>query len=183
MAFEQVELASVPFLHFVANKGPKAKPPIILSYCAAMCATGFGNVWAEYDRIKLNDIVAAGGAASGSPRVQVVGRKRPNKSVLPRPCLRPRKAGPGRAGRSIKSEWNDCRDGGADAAVHRRIAAPAGRQDAARAAVDRVFRTSDRPIIGYDLNPASRRWRAAFPTWLSTVDIADTLGQMALFDG
>jgi hypothetical protein len=34
-----------------------------------------GNVWAEYDRIKLNDIVASGGAApASSPRVQVVSR-------------------------------------------------------------------------------------------------------------
>jgi hypothetical protein len=34
-----------------------------------------GNVWAEYDRIKLNEIVAAAGAApAAGPRVQVVSR-------------------------------------------------------------------------------------------------------------
>jgi hypothetical protein len=31
-----------------------------------------GNVWGEYDRVKLNDIIAVGGTAAGGPRVQVV---------------------------------------------------------------------------------------------------------------
>ena len=40
MAYEQVELASVPFLTFVANKLASGEPPIILSCCAAMSGTG-----------------------------------------------------------------------------------------------------------------------------------------------
>jgi len=44
------------------------------------------------------------------------------------------------------------------------------------------FRTSDRPIIGYDLNPREPALAGRFPYLVSTVDIADTLGQMALFD-
>jgi hypothetical protein len=40
MAYEQVELASVPFLSFVANKNPKGEPPITRSCCAGMSGTG-----------------------------------------------------------------------------------------------------------------------------------------------
>jgi hypothetical protein len=73
MAFEQVELASVPFLTFVANKGPKGEAANYSFVLRGYVRHWLGNVWAEYDRIKLNDIVASGGgAASGSPRVQVV---------------------------------------------------------------------------------------------------------------
>jgi hypothetical protein len=78
MAYEQVELASVPFLTFVANKGPKQEPANYSFVLRGYVRHWLGNVWAEYDRIKLNEIVASGStpAASGSggPRVQVVGR-------------------------------------------------------------------------------------------------------------
>ena len=40
MATEQVELASVPYLTFIANKKPGGEPPPIRSCCAAMCGTG-----------------------------------------------------------------------------------------------------------------------------------------------
>ena len=40
MASEQVELASVPFVTFVANKGPTASRRTIRSCCAAMSGTG-----------------------------------------------------------------------------------------------------------------------------------------------
>ena len=40
MAYEQVELASVPFLTFVANKLPRGTPPATRSCCAAMSGTG-----------------------------------------------------------------------------------------------------------------------------------------------
>ncbi len=40
MAYEQVELASVPFLTFVANKNPKGEGANYPSCCVAMFATG-----------------------------------------------------------------------------------------------------------------------------------------------
>src|SRR5579872_6850059 len=62
MAYEQVELASVPFLTFVANKlqsGDAANYSFVLR---GYVRHWLGNVWGEYDRVKLNDIIAATGA-------------------------------------------------------------------------------------------------------------------------
>ena len=72
MAYEQVELASVPFLTFVANKNLKGDAANYSFVLRGYVRHWLGNVWGEYDRVKLNDIIAAGGAASGGPRVQVV---------------------------------------------------------------------------------------------------------------
>jgi hypothetical protein len=69
MAYEQVELASVPFLTFVANKGPNGDAANYSFVLRGYVRHWLGNVWAEYDRIKLNDIIAAAASAS-SPRVQ-----------------------------------------------------------------------------------------------------------------
>jgi hypothetical protein len=74
MAYEQVELASVPFLTFVANKGPKQESANYSFVLRGYVRHWLGNVWGEYDRIKLNEIVSSGSAASGTPRVQVVSR-------------------------------------------------------------------------------------------------------------
>jgi hypothetical protein len=70
MAYEQVELASVPFLTFVANKGPRGETANYSFVLRGYVRHWLGNVWAEYDRIKLNDIVAA--APPAAPKVQVV---------------------------------------------------------------------------------------------------------------
>ena len=72
MAYEQVELASVPFLTFVANKNMKGDAANYSFVLRGYVRHWLGNVWGEYDRVKLNDIIAAGGTASVSPRVQVV---------------------------------------------------------------------------------------------------------------
>jgi hypothetical protein len=72
MAFEQVELSSVPFLTFVANKGPKGEAANYSFVLRGYVRHWLGNVWGEYDRIKLNDIVASGAATPNTPRVQVV---------------------------------------------------------------------------------------------------------------
>jgi hypothetical protein len=73
MAFEQVELASVPFLTFVANKGPKGETADYSFVLRGYVRHWLGNVWSEYDRVKLNDIVGGSEAApASSPRVQVV---------------------------------------------------------------------------------------------------------------
>lgn len=73
MAYEQVELASVPFLTFVANKDPAGETANYSFVLRGYVRHWLGNVWAEFDRIKLNDIVATGGEVQASgPRVQVV---------------------------------------------------------------------------------------------------------------
>jgi hypothetical protein len=44
------------------------------------------------------------------------------------------------------------------------------------------FRSSDRPLVGYDLDPREPELAARFPNLVKTVDLADTSGEMALFD-
>jgi hypothetical protein len=58
MACEQVELASVPFLTFVANKGPNGDAANYSFVLRGYVRNWLGNVWAEYDRIKLKEIAA-----------------------------------------------------------------------------------------------------------------------------
>jgi hypothetical protein len=77
MAYEQVELASVPFLTFVANKNQKGEAANYSFVLRGYVRHWLGNVWAEYDRVKLLDIfdtstnvqtrpqAAAGGGGSG----------------------------------------------------------------------------------------------------------------------
>ena len=57
MAYEQVELASVPFVTFVANKGPHDAPANYSFVLRGYVRHWLGNVWAEYDRVKLPDLV------------------------------------------------------------------------------------------------------------------------------
>jgi hypothetical protein len=59
MAFEQVELASVPFLTFVANKGLKGEAANYSFVLRGYVRHWLGNVWGEYDRVKLVDLVGA----------------------------------------------------------------------------------------------------------------------------
>ena len=73
MATEQVELASVPFVTFVANKRANGDPAAYSFVLRGYVRHWLGNVWGEYDRIKLNEIVATAAAPAG-PRVQVAGR-------------------------------------------------------------------------------------------------------------
>jgi len=44
------------------------------------------------------------------------------------------------------------------------------------------FRSSGRSLIGYDLDPREPELAARFPDLVTTVDITDTSGEMALFD-
>ena len=70
MATEQVELASVPFLTFVANKkhgGDQASYSFVLR---GYVRHWLGNVWAEYDRIRLTEIVGARPQADVAQRAQ-----------------------------------------------------------------------------------------------------------------
>jgi hypothetical protein len=56
MAYEQVELASVPFLTFVANKDAKGETANYSFVLRGYVRHWLGNVWAEYDRVKLLDL-------------------------------------------------------------------------------------------------------------------------------
>jgi hypothetical protein len=70
MACEQVELAAVPFLTFIANKGANGEAASYSFVLRGYVRHWLGSVWGEYDRIRLTDIVqpketaaaAAGGA-------------------------------------------------------------------------------------------------------------------------
>jgi hypothetical protein len=44
------------------------------------------------------------------------------------------------------------------------------------------FRSSGRPLVGYDLDPREPELAARFPDLVTTVDITGTSGEMALFD-
>lgn len=57
MACEQVELASVPFLTFIGNKGPQGEAASYSFVLRGYVRHWLGNVWGEYDRIKLGEIL------------------------------------------------------------------------------------------------------------------------------
>ena len=57
MASEQVELASVPFVSFIANKGQSGESAAYSFVLRGYVRHWLGNVWGEYDRIKLADIL------------------------------------------------------------------------------------------------------------------------------
>lgn len=59
MATEQVDLASVPYLNFIANKKPNGESANYSFVLRGYVKHWLGNVWAEYDRIKLTEIVAS----------------------------------------------------------------------------------------------------------------------------
>jgi hypothetical protein len=59
MAYEQVEVSSVPFLKFVANKGPSDETANYSFVLRGYVRHWLSNVWGEYDRIKLTDIVGS----------------------------------------------------------------------------------------------------------------------------
>lgn len=58
MACEQVEVASVPYVSFVANKNAKGEPANFSFVLRGYVRHWLGNVWGEYDRVKLVDLVS-----------------------------------------------------------------------------------------------------------------------------
>lgn len=58
MACEQVELSSVPYVSFVANKSAQGEAAANSFVLRGYVRHWLGNVWAEYDRVKLVDLVA-----------------------------------------------------------------------------------------------------------------------------
>jgi hypothetical protein len=58
LACEQVEVASLPFVSFIANKNAKGEPTNYSFVLRGYVRHWLGNVWGEYDRVKLIDLVA-----------------------------------------------------------------------------------------------------------------------------
>ena len=73
MATEQVELASVPYVTFVANKKQSGEPASYSFVLRGYVRHWLGNVWAEYDRISLTDVVGAKAPGATVQRVQARG--------------------------------------------------------------------------------------------------------------
>jgi hypothetical protein len=63
MASEQVEVASVPFRKFAANKGPDDKPADYSFVLRGYVRHWLMNVWREFDRIELTDLVGSSKSA------------------------------------------------------------------------------------------------------------------------
>ncbi|MBM3527215.1 MAG: hypothetical protein FJX62_03930 [Alphaproteobacteria bacterium] len=59
MACEQVELSSSSYVSFVANKAPDGQPANYSFVLRGYVRHWLGNVWAEFDRVKLIDLVAS----------------------------------------------------------------------------------------------------------------------------
>src|SRR6188474_3692258 len=57
MACEQVELASVPYVSFVANKTADGQSAAFSFVLRGYVRHWLGNVWAEFDRVKLTEMV------------------------------------------------------------------------------------------------------------------------------
>ena len=60
MATEQVELASVPFVTFIANKKRSGEAANYSFVLRGYVRHWLANVWSEFDRIKLTDVVGSG---------------------------------------------------------------------------------------------------------------------------
>jgi hypothetical protein len=58
MACEQVEVASQPFVSFIANKDAKWQTANYSFVLRGYVRHWLGNVWSEFDRVKLTDLVA-----------------------------------------------------------------------------------------------------------------------------
>ena len=58
MACEQVEVAGIPYVSFVANKNAKGEPGNYSFVLRGYVRHWLGNVWSEFDRVKLVDLVS-----------------------------------------------------------------------------------------------------------------------------
>jgi hypothetical protein len=68
MAYEQVEVASTPFVSFVANKDARGEPANYSFVLRGYVRHWLGNVWGEYDRANLMDLVAPQQAGEDAAR-------------------------------------------------------------------------------------------------------------------
>ncbi|TWB89461.1 hypothetical protein FBZ93_116180 [Bradyrhizobium macuxiense] len=65
MAYEQVEVASVPFVDFVANKGRRDEPANYSFVLRGYVRHWLANVWSEYDRINLTELTGTKSVTRG----------------------------------------------------------------------------------------------------------------------
>jgi hypothetical protein len=63
MACEQVELASIPFTTFIGNKKASGESASYSFVLRGYVRHWLNNVWSEYDRIKLNEVMAVPSSA------------------------------------------------------------------------------------------------------------------------
>jgi hypothetical protein len=68
MACEQVEISSVPFVSFVANKSGSSQPANYSFVLRGYVRHWLGSVWAEFDRVKLIDKAVPETAKKGAAR-------------------------------------------------------------------------------------------------------------------
>jgi hypothetical protein len=73
MACEQVDLASVSYLSFIANKKANGETAAYSFVLRGYVRHWLGSVWAQYDRIKLTELVATSAPTELAPRVQAHG--------------------------------------------------------------------------------------------------------------
>ncbi len=69
-----MELASVPFATFIANKNLNGNAANYSFVLRGYVRHWLGEVWEEFDRIKLKDIIVNGGTNTTRPRPQVVAK-------------------------------------------------------------------------------------------------------------
>ena len=77
MATEQVELASVPFVTFIANKKRNGEAAANSFVLRGYVRHWLGNIWAEYDRIGVMDIVRPKDAERAKDAEEPAARPRP----------------------------------------------------------------------------------------------------------
>ena len=154
MAYEQVEVASVPFLKFVANKGVHDETENYSFVLRGYVRHWLAAVWSEFDRIKLTDIVgskdsrksrpAAAARSSHSRHSGTRHLARGPESITTIECMdsgpAPQEAHPGMTTAIFDRPRyfiRYCADA-PHARLHHLLAPPAGRQDADRAAAQRI---------------------------------------------
>ena len=133
MACEQVELARCRIVSFVANKNAEGEAVNYSFVLRGYVRHWLGNVWAEFDRVKLNDLVAAGRSTQA------------------------RKPGPAGTGRLTRRSRH--RNGTPNAYFHRCLGAAPGRQDIALPHVWLISSAREEPS-GHRLRRQPRRIRA-----------------------
>jgi hypothetical protein len=57
LACEQVELASIPFANFIANKRPDGTDAAFSFVLRGYVRHWLTNVWSEYDRVRFADLI------------------------------------------------------------------------------------------------------------------------------
>ena len=209
MATEQVELASVPYLTFIANKKQSGEPASYSFVLRGYVRHWLGNVWAEYDRIKLTELVAQRDRWPPRPR-----RCRPRGSVGEAIAVARRQ----RAWRRPRVRSSAGRDGLGDASApcRRPTATELSGRPRASCRATRLRRrrrrgertpvfivASPRPQVGktflarlltdflrldggepvaFDLNPSGDALAETCPAWRPAPTSSDIRRQMALFD-